>query len=1529
MRRQILSIAVSRFADPALAELPFAEWVRGRLVAAAEACGYEAAEPPDEPSAAMLGAWVREAVAGASPDDVLIVHVLSHGRAHGSSVQVYGSDGLANSGTSLDAWLADATGVDEHEDPLRRPGGEGGEVGPWILFLVDVCGAGHAARAGWQFVIGDDRRRAWVIAGCLPDRPGFNGRFTEAVANVFTNLSTLDIHPSYRYVPLDRVAQAVRDEVGRLAAERNGYSQTVVATRVDIATRLRWPPFFDNPHRGRTVAGSVPGDLREFAAAVEDLFDAWHFMSRAAGRVPQDDQPLTGGSFRGRSARLRALSDWLEGGPGKVNLQLVTGTPGVGKSALIGMLVCAAHPRLSEATRALWWGRRDDLPSVLGELAAVHAREQDTTTVLGQAAEQLSLPDAVRAWTVPAFIAALRERATVPVLVVDAVDEAVDPWELVAMLRDLADAVRDDGGPVCRLLIGSRSGRHWPAVAPLLDRAAASGALVDLDDEPRAQLEVDLYGYVDDLLRAHPQFRDHGSRAVRAALAGGISRRLAEPVPEDGQPRWGEFLVAGLFVNHVARLPAPSDETGAETLAGTVPRTLPEVLELDLRVPSHPWLRPVLATLAHSFGAGMPRSLIAACSSVFAPDRAGAVAEREIAVALDRARFYLRRDVDSDATTVYRLFHQALNDHLRTEVSGSGSTAAVHQALLDRLLAGPTGAGWRNTSVPYLLRHTIDHASAAGRVDDLLGDPEFVVHADPTTVSRHLHRARTPSGRATASVYRTSYPHHRELSADPVARRSLLLVDAVRHDERGLAHRLAAAGATAAGAALRWQPTWATATAITPALRHTLMGHIAWIHGLACTRLADGRDVTVTAGADGTARVWDTTDGSLYHLLVGHRDAVIAVACGRDAGVDVVVTAGADHRVRVWDLADGTLRYELDVVDTAAAVVRCADLRDGTTVAITGSSDGAVRVWRLADGTARFVLTGHGHPVTDVAYTRLVDGTDVAVTVSADQTARVWDLSDGSCRHLLKRHRRAVRAVACTRVDEQTDVAVTAGVDHTAVVWDLADGSIRSVLTGHTGTVRAVACLGTPDGRAVALTVGADAVARVWDLPDGRMRHEWTAHTDMLSTVTGTVLRDGAAVAVTAGMDGTARVWGLTDGHLRHILSGHADTVTALACARDADGRDLAITAGADGVARVWDIAGSGRRQLSGHTDAVRAIAVATMEDGTAVAVSTSVDGTARVWGLADGRTWHVLTGHTDAVGAVACARLADGATVAVTASTDGSVCGWDLGTGSPRGMFGRHSGPVSALVPARLANGLDVVASIGRDRAIKVWRQTDGAALATLTGYLDPASPIACARLADGTDVVVARSRDGMARVWRLADGTRLHLPEITGFRHEADGMRVSSGDVFLYGQVPDGWEVAYLSSGVPCRVQLATSPSTVVVTCARLSDGTPVAIRRDRDRVVRLYSLADGEVYAELPGRVDPPELVATTPVPGGGDVLALASRRRVHLWIGGPSWEYESLPMPAPVTALAGAPDGSILVGFGSEICRLAATPPGRSA
>jgi WD40 repeat protein len=74
------------------------------------------------------------------------------------------------------------------------------------------------------------------------------------------------------------------------------------------------------------------------------------------------------------------------------------------------------------------------------------------------------------------------------------------------------------------------------------------------------------------------------------------------------------------------------------------------------------------------------------------------------------------------------------------------------------------------------------------------------------------------------------------------------------------------------------------------------------VEAVACTTL-NGRTVAVTAGWDGTVRVWDLSTGQqVGDPLTGHWGEVEAVACTTLNGRTVAVTTGDDGTVRVWDL---------------------------------------------------------------------------------------------------------------------------------------------------------------------------------------------------------------------------------------------------------------------------------------------------------------------------------------------------------------------------------------------------------------------------------------------------------------------------------------------------------------------------------------------------------------------------------------------------------------------------------------------------
>ncbi len=144
-------------------------------------------------------------------------------------------------------------------------------------------------------------------------------------------------------------------------------------------------------------------------------------------------------------------------------------------------------------------------------------------------------------------------------------------------LLPLVETVRADGPPAVRLLVGSRRGTH---LGPLLECAAASPeSVIDLDDVPAGQLRADLEQHLAHLLAELPAYRAAARRPVREALARSAAADLRQEPPAGHG--WGAFLVARVYARALESLDTPSDVPSA-TAAARVPRTLPDVLELDL-----------------------------------------------------------------------------------------------------------------------------------------------------------------------------------------------------------------------------------------------------------------------------------------------------------------------------------------------------------------------------------------------------------------------------------------------------------------------------------------------------------------------------------------------------------------------------------------------------------------------------------------------------------------------------------------------------------------------------------------------------------------------------------------------------------------------------------------------------------------------------------------------------------------------------------------------------------------------------------
>jgi WD40 repeat protein/energy-coupling factor transporter ATP-binding protein EcfA2 len=554
-----------------------------------------------------------------------------------------------------------------------------------------------------------------------------------------------------------------------------------------------------------------------------------------------------------------------------------------------------------------------------------------------------------------------------------------------------------------------------------------------------------------------------------------------------------------------------------------------------------------------------------------------------------------------------------------------------------------------------------------------------------------------------------------------------------------------------------------------------------------------------TAGADGTAKLWDTS-GNLLHTFTDQSGVITALAF--DPTGRYLATTGADGSVKIRDLRGIAPKTAAKPLELEGHTRRINDVlfnHDGTRLA-TASGDGNVRLWQSSTGKLleQLHVPNVAYQVNDVAFT---PDDKLVVAAASDGALRVWDAATG------------------------------------ALVWD---SSANQAPADKVATLVHIEV--APDGKS-AVAGAVDGTVVAYDLT--KKKRLWLRRDDR-GAINAVAFDPSGKMLLTGSDDGTARLYDAQTGDPKAVLSrstaaGAAGNQPGVVSALFSPSSNCIATTYSDGSVSFWTLNGD-------------AIAELRARGGNAGAADFSPDGSLFITGARDGDlfVWHppstLVRADAAQAGSIDSITV-DGQGDILTASRDGSAALWrlgPLGATLTRARVLRHSTSDWVVAASFSHDGKKIVTAGGT--AVKVW------SVAAPSG----APPLSSISAGGGktpqrfSDATFAGDRsDAVIVAETNADTNDFGDEAGRWFMMSADGKRALSKEPLLANDPAGQAEIRTLFSGRDARYVLAVSGlGTAVLTSVAKNqridwDDPPVATAasaHQRD----LYALGgvDGSV-------------------------------------------------------------------------------------
>ena len=597
-------------------------------------------------------------------------------------------------------------------------------------------------------------------------------------------------------------------------------------------------------------------------------------------------------------------------------------------------------------------------------------------------------------------------------------------------------------------------------------------------------------------------------------------------------------------------------------------------------------------------------------------------------------------------------------------------------------------------------------------------------------------------------------------------------------------------------------------------------------------------------------------------ILQEHAERVSGVSITFDG--KYAVTGSNDNTLKLWDLLSGEC---LRTITPHLDYLRSLDATPDLNLVVTsgGSQDTVIKLWNYKDLEPRGELKGHSGRINVLKITP--DGRKV-ISGSSDNSVRVWDTKTRQC--IADFHKHTDRVV-CVDISVDGKTGVSGGFDNMIYVWNIpAKKCIRTFeVTEDLGSALKLSvnkdilysCCGY-DGRMIKTTI------KIWDLTSGECIKNLYGHEYSVRCLETT--HDGKFL-VSASLDRTIKVWNLKTYNCVKTIEGHP--VVSLKITSD---MKYIISGGGglnDNTVRIWDIykskmppedaayyrnfnhlhfcqeegfvinscrkiiqirdlqTGNIKAEIAGHKSHIKKIIV----DNTGKKIiSASSDKSIRIWDLETQECKSVLEGHAE--GILDICLSADRKKLA-SCGLDRQVIIWDLEKNEKARILQGHD---SSVIYNTWLKDNKHITSIGADNILKVWNMDTGICL----NNIPLPQSITLEPIVDNKNRLFLGCTDGSVQYWDVyKPELLLNLKEHSGLISSLE--LVEEENILFSGSFDSTIRQWDLSTKTCTRVYSGHSGEIVFI---RKVPGYDKIVTGSRDHTIRVWNIRSGECSAVL---------------------------------------------------------------------------------